>query len=226
MIGSAHAARRRAADCSWARAASTRATARSRSRRSTCSPGPLERDQRAVRDRQDRRHQAVRGFNAQYGRRLPRASCRPTSTGPSDNYDLATSHVLPALIRKAHEAKAARRRARSSSGAAARRGASFSTSTTWPMPASSSWNAATTAPAAGQHRHRHGPHHRANSPSWCMDVVGYRGRDRLRPQQARRHAAQAPRRRPPERPRLARPHLAARRHRPRLRGVRPLRAAP
>ena len=26
--------------------------------------------------------------------------------GPNDNYDLATSHVLPALIRKAHEAKA------------------------------------------------------------------------------------------------------------------------
>lgn len=25
--------------------------------------------------------------------------------GPSDNYDLATSHVLPALIRKAHEAR-------------------------------------------------------------------------------------------------------------------------
>ena len=31
-----------------------------------------------------------------------------------------------------------------------------------------------------------------------MDVVGYRGRSRLRPQQARRHAAQAARRRPPE----------------------------
>jgi GDP-L-fucose synthase len=25
--------------------------------------------------------------------------------GPNDNYDLATSHVLPALLRKAHEAK-------------------------------------------------------------------------------------------------------------------------
>ena len=25
--------------------------------------------------------------------------------GPEDNYDLTTSHVLPALIRKAHEAK-------------------------------------------------------------------------------------------------------------------------
>jgi GDP-L-fucose synthase len=40
----------------------------------------------------------------QYGRRY--ASVMPTNLyGPNDNYDLATSHVLPALIRKAHEAK-------------------------------------------------------------------------------------------------------------------------
>ncbi|GAB4363577.1 MAG: GDP-L-fucose synthase [Oricola sp.] len=35
-------------------------------------------------------------------------SAMPTNLyGPGDNYDLKTSHVLPALIRKAHEAKAA-----------------------------------------------------------------------------------------------------------------------
>ena len=35
-------------------------------------------------------------------------SAMPTNLyGPDDNYDLATSHVLPALIRKAHEAKLA-----------------------------------------------------------------------------------------------------------------------
>lgn len=35
-------------------------------------------------------------------------SAMPTNLyGPGDNFDLATSHVLPALIRKAHEAKAA-----------------------------------------------------------------------------------------------------------------------
>ena len=35
-------------------------------------------------------------------------SAMPTNLyGPGDNYDLATSHVLPALIRKAHEAKEA-----------------------------------------------------------------------------------------------------------------------
>ena len=43
-------------------------------------------------------------YNAQYGRQY--VSAMPTNLyGPNDNYDLATSHVLPALIRKAHEAK-------------------------------------------------------------------------------------------------------------------------
>ena len=42
--------------------------------------------------------------NRQYGTRY--VSVMPTNLyGPNDNYDLATSHVLPALIRKAHEAK-------------------------------------------------------------------------------------------------------------------------
>ena len=45
-------------------------------------------------------------FNAQYGRRY--VAVMPTNLyGPEDNYDLAGSHVLPALIRKAHEAKQA-----------------------------------------------------------------------------------------------------------------------
>jgi GDP-L-fucose synthase len=43
-------------------------------------------------------------YNQQYGRRY--VSVMPTNLyGPNDNYDLATSHVLPALIRKAHEAR-------------------------------------------------------------------------------------------------------------------------
>lgn len=42
--------------------------------------------------------------NHQYGTRF--ISVMPTNLyGPNDNYDLANSHVLPALIRKAHEAK-------------------------------------------------------------------------------------------------------------------------
>ena len=43
-------------------------------------------------------------YRAQYGRHY--VSVMPTNLyGPGDNYDLATSHVLPALIRKVHEAK-------------------------------------------------------------------------------------------------------------------------
>ena len=42
--------------------------------------------------------------NRQYGTRF--VSVMPTNLyGPNDTYDLANSHVLPALIRKAHEAK-------------------------------------------------------------------------------------------------------------------------
>ncbi len=43
-------------------------------------------------------------YNRQYGRQY--VSAMPTNLyGPNDNYDLANSHVLPALLRKAHEAK-------------------------------------------------------------------------------------------------------------------------
>ncbi|MDP1690476.1 MAG: GDP-L-fucose synthase [Burkholderiaceae bacterium] len=43
-------------------------------------------------------------YNRQYGRQY--VSVMPTNLyGPNDNYDLASSHVLPALMRKAHEAK-------------------------------------------------------------------------------------------------------------------------
>lgn len=43
-------------------------------------------------------------FNRQYGTRY--VSVMPTNLyGPFDNFDLQSSHVLPALLRKAHEAK-------------------------------------------------------------------------------------------------------------------------
>lgn len=45
-------------------------------------------------------------YNRQHGRQY--VSVMPTNLyGPRDNYDLANSHVLPALIRKAHDAKLA-----------------------------------------------------------------------------------------------------------------------
>ncbi len=47
-----------------------------------------------------------RAYNRQHGTDF--VSLMPTNLyGPGDNFDLATSHVLPALIRKFHEAKAA-----------------------------------------------------------------------------------------------------------------------
>jgi GDP-L-fucose synthase len=43
-------------------------------------------------------------YNRQYGRQY--ISVMPTNLyGPNDNYDLANSHVLPALLRKAHDAR-------------------------------------------------------------------------------------------------------------------------
>ena len=43
-------------------------------------------------------------YSRQYGRQY--ISVMPTNLyGPNDNYDLASSHVLPALLRKAHEAR-------------------------------------------------------------------------------------------------------------------------
>ena len=75
-------------------------------------------------------------YRRQYG--CDFISAMPTNLyGPNDNFDLASSHVLPALIRKFHDAKAEGRDARSRSGAPARRAASSCTWTTSPTPASS-----------------------------------------------------------------------------------------
>jgi GDP-L-fucose synthase len=43
-------------------------------------------------------------YNRQYGTKF--IACMPTNLyGPYDNFDLETSHVMPAMIRKFHEAK-------------------------------------------------------------------------------------------------------------------------
>jgi GDP-L-fucose synthase len=48
-------------------------------------------------------------YNRQYGTRY--LAAMPTNMyGPGDNYNLETSHVLPALIRKVYEARCAGRR--------------------------------------------------------------------------------------------------------------------
>ena len=71
---------------------------------------PARADQRVVCHRQDRRHQALPGLSQAIWRDF--ISAMPTNLyGPGDNFDLASSHVVPALMRKIDEAKRERRRA-------------------------------------------------------------------------------------------------------------------
>ncbi len=115
--------------------------------------GPLEETNRPYAIAKIAGIEMCRSLNRQYG--TDYLSLMPTNLyGPGDNFDLATSHVLPALIRRFHEAKlglpegggeagkagpAGERRPHgpSPSGAAAPRGASSSTSTTSARPSSS-----------------------------------------------------------------------------------------
>jgi len=66
--------------------------------------GPLESTNEAYAIAKIAGVKLCQSYNAQYGTCY--RSLMPTNLyGPRDNYDLHTSHVLPALIRKAHEAK-------------------------------------------------------------------------------------------------------------------------
>jgi GDP-L-fucose synthase len=67
--------------------------------------GPLEFTNRAYAVAKIAGVEMCRSYNRQYGTRY--VAAMPTNLyGPGDNYDLAASHVLPALIRKMHDAKA------------------------------------------------------------------------------------------------------------------------
>ena len=75
-------------------------------------------------------------YREQYGSDF--ISAMPTNLyGPNDNFDLTSSHVLPALMRKFHDAKDEEPRGSRRSGAAGARGASSCTSTISPTPACS-----------------------------------------------------------------------------------------
>ena len=66
--------------------------------------GPLEFTNRAYAVAKIAGVEMCRSYNRQYGTRF--LAAMPTNLyGPGDNYDPASSHVLPALIRKMHEAK-------------------------------------------------------------------------------------------------------------------------
>lgn len=70
--------------------------------------GPLEETNRAYAIAKIAGVEMCGASNEQYGTEY--VCAMPTNLyGTGDNYDLSTSHVLPALIRKAHEAKAAGR---------------------------------------------------------------------------------------------------------------------
>jgi GDP-L-fucose synthase len=67
--------------------------------------GPLEKTNQAYALAKIAGIEMCASYNRQYGTQY--VCAMPTNLyGIGDNYDLATSHVLPALIRKAHEAKA------------------------------------------------------------------------------------------------------------------------
>jgi GDP-L-fucose synthase len=71
--------------------------------------GPLEKTNRAYAIAKIAGIEMCGAYNEQYGTEY--VCAMPTNLyGIGDSYDLATSHVLPALIRKAHEAKAAGKR--------------------------------------------------------------------------------------------------------------------
>jgi GDP-L-fucose synthase len=66
--------------------------------------GPLEPTNQAYAIAKIAGVEMCRAYNTQYGTKF--VSAMPTNLyGPGDNFDLKTSHVLPALIRKVHEAR-------------------------------------------------------------------------------------------------------------------------
>ena len=98
--------------------------------------GPLEKTNEAYAIAKIAGLKSCEAYRRQYGCNF--ISAMPTNLyGPNDNFDLTSSHVLPALIRKFHDCRANGGGSKWSSGAPARRGASSCTSTTWPTPACS-----------------------------------------------------------------------------------------
>ena len=179
---SRRASTRRRSSSSSGPSAPIRSSRPSRSARTTSGTAIRRRRTRRTASRRRRCSSAPRRYREQYG--LDAIFLLPTNLyGPRDNFDLETSHVIPALIRKMVEA----RRTRSCCGATARRRASSSTSTTASR-ASSSRPSATT----GRTRSTSAPRARsrsATSRSSIAEVTGYDGHDRLGHGEAERPAA-------------------------------------
>ena len=157
-------------------------------------------------------------YNRQYGTRY--LAAMPTNLyGPGDNFDLANSHVLPALIRKTAEAKASGAKQVVVWGTGTPR-REFLYSDDLGQACCFLMNLddarfgsllTEDVTAADQHRHRRRCHH----PRTGRDrrpCAGLRRRPRLRRHQARRHSPQAAGRQPPALARLAPHHQPQTRH--------------
>ncbi len=117
--------------CSWARAASTPNWRRNRIKEEYLLTGPLEPTNEWYAVAKIAGIKMCQAYRRQYG--FNAISLMPTNLyGPGDNFDLPNSHVLPALIRRFHEAKLRGDARCSPSGVRARRGANSCTSTIWP----------------------------------------------------------------------------------------------
>ena len=90
--------------CSWVRLAFIRSWRPSRFKEEYLLTGPLEPTNEWYAIAKIAGIKMAQAYRKQYG--FNAISLMPTNLyGPGDNFDLQTSHVLPALMRKAHEAK-------------------------------------------------------------------------------------------------------------------------
>jgi len=100
--------------------------------------GPLEPSNEAYAIAKIAGIKLCQSYRTQYG--CDFISAMPTNLyGPNDNFDLETSHVLPVLMRKFHDARQQGQPAVEVWGSGTRFG-SFFTSTTWRVPVCSLWS--------------------------------------------------------------------------------------
>ncbi len=152
--------------------------------------GSARADQRMVCDRQNRRHQALRMPIASSTARTSSRPCRPISMARATISTSNSSHVMPALIRKAHEAKLQRR---------ARKSRIWGTGT--PLPSSCMSMIAPTPASISMKTYSAESHVNVGSGEdiTILELAGTglqrpwasRARSSREPDQTRRHAAQA-----------------------------------
>ena len=113
-----------------------------RSSKRNCSPGLSSKTNEGYAIAKIAALEMAKMYRRQYGTAV--VSLMPTNLyGPNDNFDLESAHVLPALIRRFHEAKLAGDDKVTIWGTGTR-AASSSMSTTWRRRRSARWCATTT----------------------------------------------------------------------------------